>query len=142
METTKNLSVVKKVIFTLALGWTILIAFLCLARFSDLPSLGISNEDKYVHFTFHFVFTLLWGFNYTLYSKRIRILKIVNIVVASLFFGILIEVLQELYTTTRHADIMDVLANLTGATVALGVFILIKISKKNKKRRKVRKTRI
>jgi len=39
-------------------------------------------------------------------------------------FGISIEILQELFTTTRHADLFDVLANLTGATIAiLGVVL-------------------
>ena len=39
-------------------------------------------------------------------------------------FGISIEILQELFTATRHADVFDVLANLTGATIAiLGVVL-------------------
>ncbi|MDN3676109.1 VanZ family protein [Flavobacterium paronense] len=114
----------KKAILSLAIGWTILIAILCLVKFNDLPSFGVSDADKYVHFTFHFVFTTLWGFY--LWGNERALSKIVRLVIISLCYGILIEFLQETVTTTRHADIFDVLANLTGALFALGLFVLFK----------------
>ncbi len=123
---TDNSSVLKKALFFSAIGWTVLIAVLCLVKFTDLPSFGVSGADKYVHFTFHFVFTLLWGFYFWLKLKEKTISKIVRVVILSLCYGILIEILQETCTTTRHADIFDVLANLSGAIVALGLFVLIK----------------
>ena len=52
---------------------------------------------------------------------------IVKIIVISLIYGIVIEFLQEECTTTRHADVFDVLANFAGAIMALGIFILMKI---------------
>lgn len=123
---TKYLLVLKKILFSLAAGWTLLIAFLCLASLSNLPTFGVSGLDKYVHFTFHFVFTMLWGFYSALKHSKIEINKIGVIIAISLFYGIVIEFLQELFTKTRHADIMDVLANFTGASAAIVVFILIK----------------
>lgn len=123
---TDNSSVLKKALFFSAIGWTVLIAVLCLVKFTDLPSFGVSGADKYVHFTFHFVFTLLWGFYFWLKLKEKTISKIVRVVILSLCYGILIEILQETCTTTRHSDIFDVLANLSGAIVALGLFVLIK----------------
>jgi glycopeptide antibiotics resistance protein len=42
----------------------------------------------------------------------------------SLFFGIGIEVLQSRLTTTRNGDFFDVLANFTGALLAL-VFVVV-----------------
>ena len=123
---TDNSSVLKKTIFSLAIGWTVLIAVLCLVKFTDLPTFGVSGADKYVHFTFHFVFTMLWGFYYWLKLNEREITKIVHVVIISLCYGILIEILQETCTTTRHADIFDVMANLTGATSALVLFVLIK----------------
>lgn len=128
---TNNSSVLKKTVFILAIGWTVLIAVLCLLKFSKLPSFGVSGVDKYVHFTFHFVFTLLWGFYYWLKQNELKLQNLVQIVIISLSYGILIEILQETLTTTRHADIFDVLANLTGATVAFGLFVLIKKTKNN-----------
>jgi VanZ family protein len=126
---TNNLSVLKNAIFSLAIGWTILIAVLCLVKFNDLPSLGVSGADKYVHFIFHFVFTILWGFYLWLKLNEITISKIGLVVILSFCYGILIEIFQEIYTKTRHADIFDVLANGSGALVALFFFVLIKRQK-------------
>ena len=119
----------KNAIFSLAIGWTILISVLCLVKFTDLPSFGVSSADKYVHFTFHFVFTILWGFYLWAKLNEITISKIGRVVILSFCYGILIEILQEIYTKTRHADIFDVLANATGALVALVFFVLIKRQK-------------
>lgn len=126
---TKHLLVLKITLLSLAVGWTLLIAFLCLVSFSDLPSFGVSGIDKYVHFTFHFVFTLLWGFYSLTKENKIELIKILLIVAISLFFGIVIELLQDAFTKTRHADIEDVLANFTGAIIALVLFILLKKNK-------------
>ena len=123
---TDNSLVLKKTIFSLAIGWTVLIAVLCLVKFSKLPSFGVSGIDKYVHFTFHFVFTMLWGLYLWLKQNEIMLNKIVTIIVISLSYGILIEISQKMFTTTRHADIFDVLANFIGATFALALFVLIK----------------
>lgn len=126
---TNNLSVLKNAIFSLAIGWTILIAVLCLVKFTDLPSFGVSGADKYVHFTFHFVFTILWGFYLWAKLNEITISKIGRVVILSFCYGILIEILQETFTKTRHADIFDVLANATGALVAL---VFFRFNKKTK----------
>ena len=116
----------KQAMLSLAVSWTILIAVLCLVKFTDLPSFGVSGADKYVHFTLHFVFTLLWGFYFWLKLDEIIIPKIARVVLLSLCYGIVIEILQEIATNTRHADIFDVLANSAGATIALLFFVLIK----------------
>lgn len=123
---TNNSLVLKKATFSLALGWTLLIAVLCLLKFTNLPAIRVSEADKYVHFTLHFVFTMLWGYYFWLKLNEIVLKKIVFVVTSSLCYGILIEILQETFTTTRHADIFDVLANFSGALVALVLFVLIK----------------
>lgn len=126
---TNNLLVLKNALFSLAIGWTILIAVLCLVKFTDLPSFGVSGADKYVHFIFHFVFTILWGFYLWAKLNEITISKIGRVVILSFCYGILIEILQETFTKTRHADIFDLLANGTGALVALCFFVFIKRQK-------------
>lgn len=119
----------KKTILSLAIGWTFLIAVLCLVKFGDLPKIKVSGFDKYGHFFFHFVFTLLWGY-YISMKQQLSFKNLLSIVTVSLFYGILIEFLQETCTQTRHADILDVLANFTGAVTAMLVFVfLIKIKK-------------
>lgn len=126
MIPTKNLLVLKKTVFVLALGWTILMAFLCLISFSKLPNIGLSGTDKYVHFMMHFIFTLFWSSYVSIRENVISIPKIVRIVLISFCYGILIELLQEAYTSTRHADVFDVLANFSGALFSLLFFVIIK----------------
>ncbi|MBP6556895.1 MAG: VanZ family protein [Flavobacterium sp.] len=127
---TKNSSVLKKIILSLAIGWTFLILLLCLVKFSDLPALKVSGADKFGHFSFHFGFTLLWGYYSWLKQGKIQIKSLVKVIMASLCYGILIEFLQAAFTTTRQADVMDVVANLTGAMVAFLVFLSFKHIKK------------
>ena len=126
---TKNLLVPKKTILSLAIGWTLLIAVLCLVSFRKLPSLGVSGGDKYVHVIFHFVFVLFWGFYSKISLNEIVISRILKLVVVSVLYGSLIEILQETVTTTRQADIKDVFANFAGAILAFLVFIVIKRQK-------------
>lgn len=45
--------------------------------------------------------------------------------VFSLVFGIAIELIQQFFTKTRTADVLDVLANATGATLACLAIILL-----------------
>jgi VanZ family protein len=128
---TNNLLGLKKKVFGLALGWTVLIAILCLVKFGSLPTVRVTGADKYVHFTLHFVFTLLWGYYVRIKHKTTQLKPVVKVYILSILYGILIEISQETLTATRHADIFDVMANTTGATTALFFFVLLaKIQKK------------
>ncbi len=124
----KNLLEHKKTTFFLAVFWTLLIAILCLISFKKLPTVKIGGADKYVHFTFHLVFTLLW----VIYFKSSNFSRIIiKALIGSIIYGILIEFAQELFTTTRKADILDVLANTSGAlTAILLIYFIKKISPK------------
>lgn len=121
--TIKHLLEHNKFYFFLAICWTLLVFLLCLVSVGELPKLSIkvSGIDKLVHFTFHFVFVILWS----LYLKNRNIKPVLlKIFFISLCFGILIEVCQSLFTTTRQADVMDVLANATGAFTAITILFL------------------
>ena len=118
----------KKTFFFLALFWAGIIAFFCLVDSSEIPKVTISieNLDKLVHIFFHFVFTsLLYLFFKKLFNNANKIKPVVISIVISFFFGIIIEILQELFTTTRHADVFDVLANLFGATLSVVTIIVL-----------------
>ena len=113
----------KQIYFVLALCWTLLVFLLCLVSTGSLPTLNIkvSGIDKFVHFTFHFVFVMLWF----LYLKNSNIKSVLlKTFLASFCFGVLIEISQSLFTTNREGDILDVLANATGAITAITVLIL------------------
>lgn len=118
----KNLLAHKYFYLWLAEIWTLTIAFLCLVSFKKLPSFGVKSADKYVHFTFHFVFTILWAmYLIKKESDKNKILKtiLIKVFLASLVYGILIEIAQSLFTTTRQGDILDVMANATGSIIAV-----------------------
>jgi len=122
--------VLKNITLSLAIGWTFLILVLCLVKFNKLPSVQVSGVDKYVHFTFHFTFTLLWGFYNRLRLGQWVLKSSFIIVCLSICYGILIEILQETFTQTRKADIMDVAANATGAIIAFLAVVLYKLKSK------------
>ena len=110
----------KNVFFGAALIWTIVIACLCLVSFNDIPKVGLSNLDKYAHFTFYFVFSGLW-FLYFSYRKDnfSKVKRFLVVFFLSFFYGIAIEMMQYSFTETRKADIFDVLTNAFGAVIGL-----------------------
>lgn len=110
--------------------WTLVIAFLCLVSFKQLPTIAISGADKYVHFILHLGFTVLW-FLHLKKSSSNRNKTLATVFLASIVYGILTEIAQQLFTTTRKADIFDVMANTSGAIVAvlliMGYYKYVKI---------------
>ena len=113
----------KNTYLSAALLWTFSILILCLASFSNLPDVALKNVDKYVHFIFHFVFVTLWFMYYNCKNPKNSIKSILVIFIVSIFFGILIEIAQQDFTTTRKGDILDVFANTTGAFSALIIIL-------------------
>ncbi len=88
-------------------------AYLCLMDFDKLPKIKIDGFDKSVHFVLHFFFTIFWYLHLTTVKINPRYRMLVAIA-ASVLYGSLIEIAQGLWTTTRKADIIDVLANSVG----------------------------
>ena len=129
----KSLLAHKSIWLVSAILWTCIILFLCLVNSDDLPSLNlqVKGTDKGVHFILHFMFTSLWTLYLYAASKNITKSKIVKIILSSFLFGVLIELIQEYYTTSRSGDIFDVLSNTIGAFTAGIVlyFILNRIKK-------------
>lgn len=118
----KTLLAHKSTYFWLAQVWTLFVAVLCLMNGSNLPQIGVKGVDKYVHFIFHFVFASFW-FLYR-YKKTFRPIEAARwVLIASLLFGIFIELAQAYLTTSRNPDVFDVLANTIGALAALSVLL-------------------
>ena len=94
----------------------------------DLPR--IPYIDKIAHFTFYFVFTVLFFLTLKNECKCVKKIPYVYLISALFAFllGISIELLQKTITTTRSGDIYDVFFNSFGTIVAL-VFVTI-INKK------------
>lgn len=86
-------------------------------------SIPIENKDKYVHFTFYFIFVVVWF----LFANRTKIRKKIKWIVlfSAVGYGILMEICQGIFTSNRAPDIMDVLANSLGAITGLLFISLI-----------------
>ncbi|MCD0468014.1 VanZ family protein [Flavobacterium sp. ENC] len=117
----------------LLLCWAILcsgiITYFCLTDSSNIPAVVFPNIDKIVHFCFHFGFTISWilFFKKELKGKEADDFKAYLVAfIFSVFFGITIEILQSVFTTTRAADVTDILANTIGGTTAIFTAIAFK----------------
>ena len=111
----------KKNFFTMAfIGWMVFVTFCSLFSFSGFDTesyIDIPHLDKAVHFIFYFVSCVLGVFLIRERTKgEMSLIKaLVIMYVATVFFGIIIEVLQYAITVERMADLFDGLANSLGA---------------------------
>ncbi|MBA4317155.1 MAG: hypothetical protein C0412_02030 [Flavobacterium sp.] len=109
----------KRIFLFSAIFWTGVILFLSLENAKNIPQINIPYLDKVIHAGFHFVFTILWF----LYLKK-KFISVNNVrllvftIFGSFVLGIAIELMQQYFTTTRSADVFDILANLFGAFLA------------------------
>ncbi|NND78499.1 MAG: VanZ family protein [Maribacter sp.] len=105
------------------LGWMVFVTFSSLYSFKDseISNFNIPYADKVVHFTFYFVAAVLGSLFLNEISgegpKRIKSLKILAL--SLIFFGIIIEVIQEIHTVYRSGDVFDALANGLGVIVGI-----------------------
>jgi VanZ family protein len=123
--TIKHLLAPNKLWFWLAATWTLFIVIMCLKPAGSETIVSFRNADKIAHFSFYFVFVVLWyKFLSLLQSKYF---KNYFVIIIAIVFSILIEIAQKTFTNSRQGDFWDVLANSVGALV--GFFAVSKISK-------------
>lgn len=112
--------------------WFVVVVTLSLMPGDSTPDLPrIPYLDKVVHFTFYFVFTVLFFLTLKYECKCVKKLAYIYAISALFAFllGISVELLQKTITTTRSGDVYDVLFNTFGTVVAL-LFVTI-INKKS-----------
>ncbi len=110
----------KQIALILAIGYTLSLTLLSLISLNGLPELGSSFDDKIYHLIAYMLMTLLW---FNVLRTTSAKFKILYSAIISIGYGIIIEVFQALFTTSRNEDIEDVIANSIG--VILGVVIII-----------------
>lgn len=101
----------------LALFWTYEVTYLSLFPIEPVSDLWFSFPyiDKLGHFGFYFGFVFLWD----LYFKKIKLKKNLEYsFTLAILYGILMEVLQYTMPYERMFDVVDILANITGAIFA------------------------
>ncbi len=123
----------RSIYFWAAVIWTLFITVLCLVSMEKLGSVNdieLPNKDKYGHFIFYFVFTLLWYAYLKLRnSVSINRAKLISVFLA-FAYGTIIEISQGLFTQGREADVMDILFNTLGSIAAIMLLWLIQKAKK------------
>lgn len=112
----------KKLLILTLCFWVILITILSLVSFRKIPKIGLEYSDKYVHFTFYFVLTILLFLNVIVKNNFCKAIFI-SILIA-VFYGIVIEGMQEAFTSTRKAEWGDVMFNSLGSLSAALVLFL------------------
>jgi VanZ family protein len=112
--------VLKKIYPWALVLWIGTITFFCLATFKSVPLGSVSNLDKIVHAFFYLIFTILFYLSVkNSFSNTSSFKTMALSFFCAVLYGILIEIIQDKFTAIRHADIYDVLANTTGATIAV-----------------------
>lgn len=100
-------------------------SYLCLVSSNKIPVINIPDLDKCIHTFFHLVFTFVW---FLFFSKQLQVDTISKpllfSVAFSFAFGIIIEILQNIVTTTRNADAFDIVANMVGTILAVFVVVI------------------
>lgn len=93
----------------------------------DTPDINIPHFDKVVHFGFYFGAVVLGAFfvRETTLGEFHKVKTLLYVALGAIFFGIIIEVLQDSYTLDRQGDLFDALANSFGAIIgALAMYWL------------------
>lgn len=111
----------------LFISWAVFITMLSLFSFStlhlDTGGIDIPYADKITHFVFYTGFAFLGSLCFRERTKgNIPLGKAtIMVLVTAISYGIIIEVLQYMFTTDRMAEIGDVLANSLGALTGIGL---------------------
>ncbi|MFX0555461.1 VanZ family protein [Maribacter sp. CXY002] len=116
----------KNIIFRiLFIGWLVFVTFSSLFSFSgvDATELNVPNLDKLVHFTFYFGMVFLGTLAIKEHlGKQFKLAKtLFTMVLLSILYGIIIELVQYSFTENRQGDFFDAIANTVGALV--GMFV-------------------
>ena len=126
----KNL-LAPKHLYALCLGYTAVISILFLMPGTSVPKMDMPL-DKVVHVSIHAGLFFLWSmFGLQKIQNRRHKFFYSSIAFLCLLYGIIIEVLQELFVPLRHADVMDIVANTAG--LFLGIVLLYTYRKYFKK---------
>ncbi len=107
--------------------YTLFITVFSLFPSQDLPKIDWFTADKIGHIGMHFILCMIWLLFY--FTKNIGrdFFKGIGLVFGlCLFYGIVIEIFQEVFTASRTADVFDVAANVIGSTLGVLVFWKVK----------------
>lgn len=118
----------RKFYFFIALIYTIVLLYFSLVDISGvLPDTNIKFQDKILHFLAYLVLSVLWGYYVILLKTKNAI---IYSFLATLIFGVILELVQEVVNPLRDYDILDLLANCIG--IMFGTVVVIWYNRKLK----------
>ncbi len=104
-----------------AIAVTILILLLSLISPEKLPNIStlhFTGMDKVIHMIMYAVLSIAWVFALPVRTHtNIRWMLTLALLIS--LFGLLMEICQSLFTVSRSMDMLDAVANLAGALVAV-----------------------
>jgi VanZ family protein len=107
--------------YYLTLIWAAVIMVLCLMPATSLPKSHffdiIPFFDKIVHFTLFLILSILLSNEHKLYQRNMTAFFLLFSL--CFIYGFSIEVMQELFTTTRHFEWMDGFSDGIGSFIGL-----------------------
>lgn len=110
-----------KTYFVIAILWTFFVTTLSLMTISSEngKSIVFDFNDKYVHFAFYLVFVIVWFWSLikTKFAKNAKNIALIS----AILYGIIMEICQGVFTTTRTPDVYDVVANTLGALTGITI---------------------
>jgi len=121
-----------KTLLRISIGYTIAITYAFLTPIKKTISIDLFIPiDKFVHIFLYFILTFLWlNYIFTKRKQKNVIKTIVVFFIVCIIYGIVIEVIQELWIPTRGADLLDIIANVIG--IILGSFLILNIKNRIK----------
>jgi VanZ family protein len=112
----------------IAIAYTLLITAALLTPTTGYPKIEIPFTDKMVHLIINAGLFVVWAsYVFSGKTKATKTYTIPLLFFCTLLYGILIEIIQGSYISTRGADFFDVVANVCG--LILGSLV-VKMSKK------------
>ena len=113
----------------------VLVTLLSLFSFQGVGMriINIPHLDKIVHFGFYFIAAILGCMALCEINsqKNLKHKQFIWILVFTVMFGIIIEILQAVATTYRSGDVLDFIANSLGAICGLLAVYFFQKGKKN-----------
>ena len=84
----------------------------------SIPKLDVS--DKIIHISAYLLISISWLLSFKEKAKTLKVNSLIFISI--LAYGIIIEVIQGVFTNYRQFDFFDILANLVGIIVAFMIY--------------------
>ncbi|PWK20899.1 VanZ like protein [Xanthomarina spongicola] len=114
--------------------YTITLTFVSLITLDldDVEEIIPSYSDKIFHLLAYLLFAWLWFNTFFYRYKYNKNQSIIRSIIVSSLFGIIIEVLQLVITTSRNFDVLDIVANIFGVLIAailINNYIKIEVKK-------------